>query len=175
MPNYFDPRHRLDRYLNGMKNQSSSADLLDVLRQTRLVIESKHLKTAYPTLSFYCDWYVHGGLDRNPRVWEILTSINTAICDSSQNPVAQIAALLKLDELRAEAIRLFNGENLNPFLFSLDENWSTYIFALLRDLSEKRLRWPDDLSKNKHAKEYLTKWSQAIHWGGRVASPAHFS
>lgn len=152
MPAHFDAQADLVSYLNQLGPQCRPAELLDVVRRTRLLLESTGFKKSYPTLSLYCDWYMHNPLDRHELIWHILAEINTICCDtSSPGPAEAIAGRLRLEVLRSEAIALFNSQMISPFLFVDDSNRANFAGALLGDLSGKPIRWPAPLPKRAKA------------------------
>jgi hypothetical protein len=158
---YFDARARLISYLNGLGSHCSSADLLDVVRQVRLLLERKNLKAAYPTLSLYCNWYMHEVIRKSPLAWNILAEVNAIICKPSHdNPAEAIGMRLRLDTLRSEAIALLNSQGANSFLFTEDGNWSQFVFVLLHDLCGKPLRWPINPANDRRARSTFTRMMQ---------------
>ena len=161
MAPYFDAKHDLKTYLKGLSVQCSPADLLDIMRRIRQLMESKGLRKNYVTVSLYCDWYMHVTLDRHPLGWDILAEINVIACYSSTgDPTGAIGARLRFDELRSQATALFNSQGLSPFLFTDDKNWSNFVLALLQVLCGKPIRWPTDLSQSKQARRMFDRMVQ---------------
>jgi hypothetical protein len=131
---HFDARARLASHVNGMLTQSSRSDVLSTLKHTRELLESTGLKRDFPTLSMYCNWYLHPVLAQAEPGWQVLVDINDVLCDASNpNPVAAIGAALRLETLRSQAIELFTSRQINPFLFIHDSNWMAFAFSLLHD------------------------------------------
>jgi hypothetical protein len=119
-----------------------------------MVMESKQSKNSYRTLSFFCDWYVHGNIDRHPRAWDILAKIDDQMFQSSsQDPRAVVYQLLRVDELRSQFIELFRSHSINPFLFTENDNWSAFAGTLFGDLCQRPIRWPEDITKDRKAKQ----------------------
>lgn len=155
MPHY-DAKARLASYLDGLKNQLSDADLLDVVRRIRMLLESKGFTRTYPTVSFYCNWHMHNEIYCNELGWNMLANVNTAIASTPDvNPTQKITDTLQLDLFRSELLTLFGAPNLKPFLFDEPGNWGIFVGALMRDLTTKPLLWPPDLSKKRRHGLYL--------------------
>jgi hypothetical protein len=140
---HFDARARLASHVNGLRSQSSVADILLTLKYTRELLESKGLKRNFPTLSLYCSWYLHQVLDQQRLGWQILVDINDGLWDQTGlNPIAVVGSALRWGALRGEAIDLFTSQKVNPFLFIHESNWVAFSSMLLSDLCEKSIRWP---------------------------------
>ena len=132
-------------------------------------MESKGLKKSFPTLSLYCNWYMHPMLDREELGWQILADVDAALWDSSQAPNAAIGTALRWETLRSEATDLFASQEINAGLFIHDGNWISFSSALLNDLREKPIRWPTDPSTNKRSRHLFAQMMQRSTLGRPIS------
>lgn len=192
----FDPVARLKLRWDDIhyKRGFSDADMVDVFRLTRLILERGKLKQQYPSLAFYSDWLVHEALDRNPRVWEMIDEIDSAISEhptlSLEASIIRIGGTFKLAELRQEFIQLFCVNGLETRLFRSRLDWGSFLSLLLGDLAGKPILCIDEPSLNEkrvrpiferivrrrmaHSPESVAKRVEAVYlldWRTKVDDP----
>src|SRR5262245_11785873 len=51
-----------------------SADVLEILTETRKLLENRNLRQAYPLLYLYCDWSLHDSISRSDMARRVLRS-----------------------------------------------------------------------------------------------------
>jgi hypothetical protein len=70
----FAPENKLRDHVADLiaRSHPSRAYLIEVMRLTRLVLEKDKLASTYPHVSLYCDWVMHGEIDRHRRVIDLL-------------------------------------------------------------------------------------------------------
>jgi hypothetical protein len=159
----FDPTADLRSYIDTLPGECHAVALLDVLRRTRQVLDKQGLRSTYPTLALYCDWHFHIDIDRHEQGWNMLSLINTIMCDGSPrvHPAESIRQALGLMQLKGEFQSLYHSQRVQTFLFDDDTtNWAKFVGLLLQALSHKRLKWPSVL-KGK-AKAAHTQMLQSV-------------
>ncbi|CAH0282606.1 hypothetical protein SRABI118_03823 [Massilia sp. Bi118] len=154
----FDPAGRLRSHMDSIKNRGglTYAEMVDILRRARLVIESPLLKKNYPVLSLYCDWVMHGELGKNPGGHEVLRAIDKSIADTWHSDPAgvhdAVNQALDLGGLRKEIIRLFEANRIDSTIFSVKGNWLEFLRALLMEIAERPIIFPDNVATDQRAK-----------------------
>src|SRR5207253_2441883 len=74
----FDASNHLTQHIKQLMSARtvSQADLIDILRRCRLMLDQNKTKSSYPVLSLYCNWLQHDEIDRHPTGFEILEKID---------------------------------------------------------------------------------------------------
>ena len=124
----FAPENRLRDHVNHIitRGQCGRADLIEIMRLVRLVLEHNALSQTYLHASLYCDWIQHGEIDRHRLVFSLLEKMNEAIASyDNSREIASVSRLLSLADLRAELIVLFasyqNQNRIAQFIVKLDD------------------------------------------------------
>jgi len=114
----------------------------------RVLIEERSIKGTYPILDLYCDWSVHGSLDRSAeclRVLEALTGLFVAATESGfeGNEVHDgVNRILGIKQLRTELKQILQSHGLCSICVSDDENWKGFFGLLVQTLVERPLEYP---------------------------------
>jgi hypothetical protein len=140
----FVPENQLRDHVNAITGrQCGSADLIEVMRLVRLILEHKALAQTYPHVSLYCDWLLHNEIDRHRLILSLLEKMNEAIAsyDNSRD-IASVSRLLSLADLRAELIVLFASYQIRIELLDSLSNWMTFVGVLLQELCNRPIRLP---------------------------------
>ncbi|MGO9699404.1 MAG: hypothetical protein ACLPX7_09100 [Xanthobacteraceae bacterium] len=138
----FVPEDRLRGHVKALAGRNcSKADLIEVMRLVRLVVENERLAETFPHVSLYCDWVMHGEIDRHKLTLVRLEQMNEAIAND-RNDVSKVSSLISLAELRAELIVLFASHKVPSELLDSFANWNTFAGVLLEDLCDRPLRLP---------------------------------
>jgi hypothetical protein len=88
----FDPASRLREHVKGLIGRPSSrADMIEVMRLTRLLLEQEKLTQTYPHISLYCDWLLHTEINRHSLALDILERMGQAI--AKYDDAGDVAAL----------------------------------------------------------------------------------
>jgi hypothetical protein len=148
MPN-FDPTTRLRNHVAGIiGRQCSSADLTDVMRLSRLIVETENLSESYPHLALFCDWLLHAEIDRHRLVLNLIEQMNGAAADYDKTGnISEISRLLNLAALRAEMQVFFSSHQIRTDFLDSFANWKTFVGTILGDLCERPLRLPKKPSR----------------------------
>lgn len=152
----FAPENRLRDHVAALAGrQCSQAELTEVMRLVRLVVENEGLAETYPHVSLYRDWLLHPEIDRHKLVLKRLEQMNEAIARYDQTgDIAIVSALFSLAVLRVELTVLFKSHQVKTELLDLFANWKTFVSVMLEDLCNRPLRLPKKPSgKMKKAKE----------------------
>ena len=140
----FDPAVRLREHLAGLPGRHCSrADLIDVMRLSRLIIENKNLSGNYPHLALYCDWLLHTEIDRHGLVLRLLEQMHDAVVNYDKTrDIEAVSRLLNLAMLRAEMLILFSSHKIGTDLMDSLNNWRKLVGTIILDLCDRPLRLP---------------------------------
>jgi hypothetical protein len=140
----FDPANRLRDHVKGLIDRSSSpADLIEVMRLTRLLLEQQKVTQTYPHVSLYCDWLLHTEINRHALALGILERMGQAIAKYDEaGDVSAVSRALNLAQLRREMIILFLAHNIPTDLQDSFANWNAFSGLLLSDLCERPIKIP---------------------------------
>jgi hypothetical protein len=144
MANY-DPAARLRQHMLGMIDRNcSKAESLDILRLSRLVLEREKSASAFPHLSLYCDWFVHGEIDRRALASAMLERMNEIILqflevDGICNAISQCVSLA---QLRSELTIFFLANGTSIAIPDSYSNWKMFMGLLLEELCDRPIRLP---------------------------------
>jgi hypothetical protein len=61
--------------------------------------------------------------------------------------ISTASGIFNIDTLREQLISLFNEIGVPDFLFN-DDNWQTFVVALLEEISDKEISYPEDIGEN---------------------------
>lgn len=153
----YNPAARLQRYVSNLqsKGRCSYAELVEVVRQTRLLVEKGKLSRSYPTVAMYCNWIQHVELDRNQTGHAVLAAVDRILADNWVGETAVInegvRGVLNLPALRSEFTQLFKANGISTVLFDVYENWKNFVHALVDDLLDRPITFPADVATNRSA------------------------
>ncbi|WP_316230781.1 hypothetical protein [Bradyrhizobium sp. SZCCHNR1051] len=163
--NGYNPATRLKDHTRSMANRNCHrSEVLEVLRLSRLVLEHDRSALQFPHLSLYCDWFVHGAIDRKPLGSKILELVNDAIrkhWENSDGLVTGISRCLSLAELRHEMIIFLITCGAVTDVADSFTNWNVFVSLLLEDLLDRPIRLP---AKAKEAEAIVARMLSA--WNG---------
>lgn len=138
------------------KGTCSAPELIDVLRQTRLLIEHKGLRPDHRVAALYCDWIQHNELDRAEAGFDVLEKLNDALITHGDGDYSgifnAISDALGLRALRRELRTIFNLEGISTSLFDYSSNWGVFVGTVLTDIEQRPIRFPDDITSNPKAR-----------------------
>jgi hypothetical protein len=140
----FDPADRLRQHAQGLVGRPlSSAELLDVMRLLRLVLEKEKLRGSFPHAALYCDWLLHNEIDRHEIAIKILSKMHAGIADWDRtHDLTPVNRALGLAQLRAEMQVTFAKHKIPTDLLDSFSNWYSFLNVLLQDLSQRPLKLP---------------------------------
>jgi len=144
MSTIFDAAGRLREHVHGLIGRPlRSAELVEVMRLLRLVMEQEQLRNSHPHIALYCDWLLHAEIDRHEIAIDILKKMHIALVayDQTHN-TSGVSSALSLAQLRAEMLLVFIKQNVSTDLLDSFANWKTFSGALLQDLRDRPLRLP---------------------------------
>ncbi|RYZ92550.1 MAG: hypothetical protein EOP06_03940 [Proteobacteria bacterium] len=148
----FNPTKRLLKHMDLIftENRVSSADVMELFRLLRLLIEKNHVRNLYPYTALYCDWAQHDKINRHEVGWQILEDIDVALIDLRDETDmgklnARISAAFGLGKLRQELIVLFHDQNIRTDIVDGFENWCAVLKMLLVDLDDREICFSDDI------------------------------
>ena len=146
MSDRFDPADRLRKHAQSLVGRPlGTADLIEVMRLLRLVLEQEKLRGSHPHAALYCDWLLHGEIDRHEIAIDILSKMHVVMVDWDRtHDTAAIARAMNLAQLRAEMVVIFAGHQIPTDLLDSFSNWKTFLRVLLQDLSQRPLKLPNE-------------------------------
>ena len=150
----YDSTNRLASHVNSILTGCSRADVIEIMRLSRLVIEQRNVAHQYPVLSLYCDWAQHTEIDRHPGAFAMLARIDgVLVVYAHHDPsivIHEISKAFALAQLREEFVKLFLVSGANTLLFDSLSNWCQFVGILLNDLADRPVRFPKGIeSKSK--------------------------
>jgi hypothetical protein len=151
----FDPASRLRDHVQGLVcRPSRPADMIEVMRLTRLLLEQEKATHTYPHISLYCDWLLHTEINRHALALSILERMGQAIAKyDEEGDVAAVSQALNLAQLRQEMIVLFSAYKIPNDLMDSFDNWKAFSGALLKDLCDRPINLPKKRGRNKRVVE----------------------
>jgi hypothetical protein len=143
MSTKFDPAGRLRQHVQELIGRPlRSAELIEVMRLLRLVVEQEKLRDSHPHVALYCDWLLHGEIERHEIAINILKQMHMALVGYDQtHDTSGVSRALSLAQLRAEMLLVFIKQNVSTDLLDSFTNWKTFSGALLQDLRDRPLRF----------------------------------
>lgn len=174
------------------------SELRNIFGLTRILLENRGLREAYPVLYLYCDWSAHSEIDRNSTGRAVITEVFennlrsvTGRSVMIPNPITgrvdphsiSIAGMRKIasKELRREWLSFYSSEGINVQALN-DFNGYYYIFKiLLESLCQRPISLgpfgADGLpinGKNRRIYEEMVKKSSLEPWLSRQIVPLDF-
>jgi hypothetical protein len=167
MANY-DPAARLKQHMLGMVDRNcSKADILDTLRLSRLIIEREKSAAEFPHLSLYCDWFVHGEIDKKALGSAMLERMNDIILQfltDSGGIGDAVSRCVSLAQLRHEMTIFFLAKGVPTPIPDSYSNWKMFVALLLDELCDRPIRLP---AKKREAeamvKRMIARWDGQMH------------
>lgn len=140
------PKREIKRLLG--QDVLTSSDLVNLMSQFRIVLESQDRKHKYRYLNMYCNWALHSKLSNSAPAYEVIESIANAIVGNPNAPKSQaffedVTRAFLFDELRTDCIN-FSKEYETPSEFCTDQiTWNEFLALLIAFLRERPLAFPD--------------------------------
>ena len=138
------------------KQRLSQSDVVRMLSVIRQYLEKKKIKGKYPQLNFFCNWVLHTELSDSSVCYRMLEKIGDAYLlalgdkkiheDSSETPqkfIDKVSDFFAINVLRKELILLFRILDLPLYLFGNQKNWQQFSNALIQELLEKPIKYPN--------------------------------
>lgn len=151
-------------------NQKSmtASDLVNVMNKFRLFLEDVGAQRKYPTLLLYGNWVAHPKLDK-ARAIEIIEFLNDAFVACSKSDSEKWVADAAIESFRLhvlhDEIRAFAGEfGVSLPVFDQWENWVSFAWGLIEELTERPITLPDTTTNKKIEKRLdalMDKWEAA--------------
>ncbi|WP_157271038.1 hypothetical protein [Azohydromonas aeria] len=137
----YDPLTPLKRELSQLAKggKTTKAEILNLFRLIRLILEAKRLRPRFPMCAMYCDWLQHAELGRNSGALILIEKIDSIFCVAPSNAnfdveLRTILDALGLVTLRQELLMLFVEFSVPTFLLTGMSNWYTVVSVVLEDL-----------------------------------------
>ena len=134
----------------------SPPELIDLFRQTRLLIEHNGLRRNNSTAALYCDWLQHNEMDRNEHGFAVIEKLSDASMEHGHGDYSgifnAISDALGLKIFRRELRAIFTSEGISTSLFDYGSNWATVLGTVLSDIEKRPIRFPDDIASNPKAR-----------------------
>jgi hypothetical protein len=142
--NAFNPVERLHQHVKGLVGRPpSGAELIEVMRLLRLVLEHEKTRDSFLHAALYCDWLLHNEIDRHEIAIDMLCRMHAAVVDWDRtHDLAPVSSALSLAQLRAEMLVIFTKHKIATDLLDSFSNWRSFSSVLLQDLSQRPLRLP---------------------------------
>lgn len=147
MPNETPPLRKLRRLMSRLQGFGPET-VLNVMVNTRQVLEAHRIQDSYAHLNFYCNWCVHSELSKSPICYSILADLTDILrTEPAKDPTVPwyndaIVSLLDSRTLRIQLIQFFRLHELPTFLFDRHEHWKRFYAYLLDLVSLKPIRFP---------------------------------
>lgn len=148
----------------------SESDIIKIMSLTRQLIEIRNEQEKFKILNFYCNWCFHSKLTKSKFCYRMLDSITDVFLRHDKSDpgkiVSEVGMLISLKDLRLQFIRIYKEEKLPTFLFDFLSNWGFFATQLLKEISHKRVQFPEgnQLEKNRGAKTiYNNLFNKAGH------------
>lgn len=135
--------------LNELKNLLSQQTLykshiVQLMSETRRLLEIDDKKPEYSVLNFYCNWSLHSKLDSSTICYEILEKLTDMLMayDNRSDLALNVSEILSISKLRGEFILLFGENNLPIVQFTLDSNWKNIFMLICYNLIDRPIEFP---------------------------------
>lgn len=146
----------IQRILN--QPQIAASDIVAVMTKFRVLLEYADAVNRYTTIKLYSDWIAHPRLDRKHAI-KILEEINNAFLSPSTThegidryPPEAVIEAFRFHVLHTE-IKTFEKEfGLRIPAIHDWNNWHTFALAIVHELTERPLAFPDTTADNKAGK-----------------------
>jgi hypothetical protein len=138
------------------KQRLYKSDIVNLMTQTRRLLEIEDKKKQYSILNFYCNWSVHSKLDGSSICYEILEKLSDMLIayDNRSDMILNVNEILSIPKLKKEFIQLFQDNNLSLIPFQIKENWKNIFMLVASNLIERPIEFPEliDLNKKRYKK-----------------------
>lgn len=151
--------------LNVLLNKSplSRSDIVSILAQIRILLESHNLQSKYQALNLYCNWTFHSKISGSIvcyKILEQLTDILLRYDAGEPELIARVTDVLLIPELRDEFIKFCNHFKLPSIHFSEQNNWKGIFGLIIYNLIDRPLEFPN--IENLLKKRKLSKSDQKV-------------
>ena len=111
-------------------------ELIVLVREHLEVNRLRDMETTY----FFCNWTLHGEIDRNPFAKIILKNINASVYKDMPNINDQINEVLSVKKFRKELVEIFQRVRVSSFLLNTKAGWESFLGVCLKSWIEKPLK-----------------------------------
>lgn len=132
----------------------SKSDMINVMSQTRILIEENRLQSDYPYLNLYCNWCLHSKLKRSITCYRILEKI-TEILVNHNAPNARIHEVsnaISIPKLRKDFIGLFEKFQLPTVIFQDRNIWKSIFGIISSIILDRPIEFPSPKQLSKKHK-----------------------
>lgn len=130
--------------------QIHSAEIPQVARQTRVILEERKLKRVYPRINMYGNWLVHSQLSQSAECFEILESVadvfSLAMASANLDIPTEISKIFALGKLRSEFQMLYTDIGISTLLFDDDADWKEFVTRIILEIIERPIAFPSDVT-----------------------------
>jgi|WetSurMetagenome_2_1015567.scaffolds.fasta_scaffold91302_1 hypothetical protein len=126
------------------KQRLYKSDIVNLMSQTRRLLEIEDKKKQYLILNFYCNWSVHSKLDGSSICYEILENLSEMLIsyDNKTDMTLNVNKILSVPNLKKEFIQLFRAFNLPVIHFQIKENWKGIFMLIASNLIDRPIEFP---------------------------------
>lgn len=149
----------------------TKSDVINLMSQLRLLLESQAVKKQFPRLAMYCDWTLHPQLSRSAVAFRLMESIADVLIAHPDAPGAPgffdaMTKAVGLGDLRSECIDASRHFGI-PDKFCADPKvWTDFATVLVGILLDRPLEFPPVSNRSKGVDEVLRrieqKWRSAF-------------
>lgn len=140
--------------MSSTKNISQS-EVVKIFSDVRQYLEKKRLKQEFQHLNFFCNWMFHTELSGSSVCYNMLVKMTDLFLKGIENDtrscteefVKNASCIFSIETLRIEFISVFKNCDLPLFLFNQKENWLGFLGYMLEELSDKPIKFPDNIEK----------------------------
>jgi len=153
------------------QNDLSKSDVVNLMTQLRICLESADRKQQFRYLNMYCNWTVHPQLSQSAPAFEVLESLADTLVGHPNAPGSpgffkDVTKSLLFDELRDDC-RNFATEFAIPVTFCTDAGiWYEFVKMIISILLERTLEFPDPARMRPNVRAIYDrieqKWTQAF-------------
>lgn len=143
----------ITRLLSG--DELTKSDVINLMSQLRICLETDNLRRQYPYLTMYCDWTVHPQLSRSALAFQVIESIADAIINNPNAPNTlaffdDITKAFLFEELRTDCIKVSTHYGTPGKFCTNNDIWNAFLEFLISILIERPLAFPEStiLPKN---------------------------
>ncbi len=132
----------------------SKSDMINIMSQTRIVIEENRLQADYPYLNLYCNWCLHSRLKGSITCYRILEKI-TEILVNHNAPNARIhevSNVISIPRLRKDFIGLFEKFQLATMIFQDRNIWKSIFGIISSIILDRPIEFPGPKQLSKKPK-----------------------
>lgn len=143
----------------------SKSDVVNLLSQTRILIESRSLQNKFRLLNLYCNWTLHPKLSGSVIIYKIMDQLTDILLQhhaEKNNIIHEVSNIISISGLRTDFISLYKKTKIPTNIFNRRSSWKELFGMICGILEERPLRFPEGkiLAKNNKAKQIYDKIHQ---------------